>query len=307
MTIQIPDDLARGLAGIAAAQKKSVEQLALERLRSLFDDASSPAAVLRAIRELPHPSFSAEDDLDVAIAAARPPVRDKRHFDGFEECCLANRERIRQRAAPTCRRIRSNRIVAEYIRFSRTPCDVFLIQCPTDLDSPLRGEDARAVLTKLFIDNCECEFRGVSLDRLGTILQQGIDVHPTTGLIFVDFPDKAVEYGGWPKVLLALKRDLLRRTFREISADSSEEEIQTVCREFPNIVKSIDGSKLWCTRLDKDDPRIASSYENAYARWIPDDPWAALKAVFVLFRPEDQSEFERVLRSMKDQQGAGEL
>ena len=38
---------------LTAAQKKSVEQLALERLRFLFDDARSPGAVLRAIRELP--------------------------------------------------------------------------------------------------------------------------------------------------------------------------------------------------------------------------------------------------------------
>ena len=81
MTIQIPDDLARGLEGIAASQKKSVEQLALERLRSLFDDASSPGAVLRAVRELPHPSSSAVDDLDAAIAAARLPVRDEGAFD----------------------------------------------------------------------------------------------------------------------------------------------------------------------------------------------------------------------------------
>jgi predicted transcriptional regulator len=50
MTIQIPDDLARGLEGIAASQ-----------------DASSPAAVLRAVRELPHPSSEAMDDLDAAI------------------------------------------------------------------------------------------------------------------------------------------------------------------------------------------------------------------------------------------------
>jgi predicted transcriptional regulator len=69
MTIQIPDDLARRLEGIAASQKKSVEQLVLERLRSLFDDASSPGAVLRAVRALSHPSASAVDDLDAAIAA----------------------------------------------------------------------------------------------------------------------------------------------------------------------------------------------------------------------------------------------
>ena len=81
MTIQIPDDLARGLEGLAAAQRKSVEQLALERLRSLLDAASSPEAVLRAVRELPHPSSSAVDDLDAAIAAARLPVRDQGAFD----------------------------------------------------------------------------------------------------------------------------------------------------------------------------------------------------------------------------------
>ena len=81
MTIQIPDDLARGLEGIAAAQKKSVEQLAVERLRSLLDKPTSPEAVLRTIQALPHPSPSAVDDLDAAIAASRLPVRDQGAFD----------------------------------------------------------------------------------------------------------------------------------------------------------------------------------------------------------------------------------
>ncbi|MBI2681075.1 MAG: hypothetical protein HYX25_08735 [Candidatus Solibacter usitatus] len=81
MTIQIPDDLARGLEGIAAAQQKSVEQVALDSLRSLFDKASSPAVVLPALRKLPHPSAAAVDDLEAAIAAARLPVDDKGAFD----------------------------------------------------------------------------------------------------------------------------------------------------------------------------------------------------------------------------------
>jgi predicted transcriptional regulator len=81
MTIQIPDDLARGLEGIAAAQHKSVEQVALESLRSLFDKTISPEAILRAVRELPHPSAAAVDELDAAIAAARLPVRDRVAFD----------------------------------------------------------------------------------------------------------------------------------------------------------------------------------------------------------------------------------
>ena len=81
MTIQIPDDLARGLKGIAAAQKKSVEQVALERLRSLLDNPPSPQAVLQALRELPHPSSAAVDDLDAAIAASQLPVREQGAFD----------------------------------------------------------------------------------------------------------------------------------------------------------------------------------------------------------------------------------
>jgi len=81
MTIQIPDDLARGLEEIAAAQQKSVEQVAVDSLRSLCDRATSPEVVLRTFRELPHPSTAAVDDLDAAIAAARLPVRDQGVFD----------------------------------------------------------------------------------------------------------------------------------------------------------------------------------------------------------------------------------
>ena len=81
MTIQIPDDLARGLEGIAAAQKKSVEELALERLRTLVERPTSPQAVLRTIQALTHPSPSAVDDLDAAIAASHLPVRDQGVFD----------------------------------------------------------------------------------------------------------------------------------------------------------------------------------------------------------------------------------
>jgi hypothetical protein len=71
-TIPIPDDLARGLEGIAAAQQKSVEQV---------ESARSPEVVLRAVRQLPHPSAAAVDDLEAAIAAARLPVRDEGAFD----------------------------------------------------------------------------------------------------------------------------------------------------------------------------------------------------------------------------------
>jgi hypothetical protein len=81
MTIQIPDDLARGLEGIAAAEQKSVQQLAVERLRSLLDRTTSPKSLLRTLQGLPHPSPAAVDDLDAAIAGSRLPVRDYGVFD----------------------------------------------------------------------------------------------------------------------------------------------------------------------------------------------------------------------------------
>lgn len=81
MTIQIPDDLVRGLEGIAAAQKKSVEQLAVERLRDLLSAPASPQALLRTIQALPHPSHSAVDDLERVLAESRVPVRDQGVFE----------------------------------------------------------------------------------------------------------------------------------------------------------------------------------------------------------------------------------
>jgi hypothetical protein len=81
LTLQIPDDLASGLEKIASAQKKSVEQVAVERLRSLLDRPDSPKAVLRAIRELAHPNPAAVDHLEAAIAGARLPVSEQGVFD----------------------------------------------------------------------------------------------------------------------------------------------------------------------------------------------------------------------------------
>lgn len=85
MTIQIPDDLARGLEGLAALQRKSIEQIAVESLRQLFDQQSSPETILRAVRSLPHPSAAAVDELEAAIVSARLPVRESGTFDESQQ------------------------------------------------------------------------------------------------------------------------------------------------------------------------------------------------------------------------------
>jgi hypothetical protein len=74
--IEMPDGLARSLEVIAAAQRKSIQQLALERLISLVEDiperrAGSPAAVLSAMQEAPHPTAGDVEELGALIAAGR--------------------------------------------------------------------------------------------------------------------------------------------------------------------------------------------------------------------------------------------
>jgi hypothetical protein len=79
LIIELPDDLVRSLEAIAAAQRKSIQQLALERLRSLVEvipepRAGSPSAILRVMLEPPYPSSADVDELDAAIAAGRLPI-----------------------------------------------------------------------------------------------------------------------------------------------------------------------------------------------------------------------------------------
>jgi hypothetical protein len=87
LIIEMPDELVRSLAGMAAAQRKSVQQLALEQLSSLVEAnpevrAGSPAAVLRVMQEAPHLSSADVDELDAAIAAGRLPIRAGDLFSG---------------------------------------------------------------------------------------------------------------------------------------------------------------------------------------------------------------------------------
>lgn len=80
LTIELPDDLARTLTGVAASQCKSLQQLALERLISLLDADGGPVpgsagAILQAMNAPPHLSKSDVDELDSVIVAGRLPIQ----------------------------------------------------------------------------------------------------------------------------------------------------------------------------------------------------------------------------------------
>jgi len=127
--------------------------------------------------------------------------------------------------------------------------------------------------------------RGVSADRLTYVLRHGIDVDPTDAPIWVSGIDKAVEYGGWPKLILVLDATRLDRTFRELATSGDATERALLRRTFPTECASEDGSHIWLSRLAPTDTRLATGYEIAYGRWIPGDAREALLAILVVQHP----------------------
>jgi len=141
----------------------------------------------------------------------------------------------------------------------------------------LRGmhKSNSAAFPRLF--DCRC----VPLSRLPHIMLAGVDVEPTSFPIYVSGSvDKALEYGD---VLMVFDRAHLEATYREVAADASEEERIRCRRKYVSETPALDGSgSLWFSMLKADDTRLAKPYEIEYGRWIPGDPWAALKLVAVI-------------------------
>ncbi len=86
LTIELPEALAQRLAWLAAAQKKSVEQVALERLTPLLESAiaqpsGSPTAIRQAMREPPYLRWEEVDELERVFVEGRLPVQPEGVFD----------------------------------------------------------------------------------------------------------------------------------------------------------------------------------------------------------------------------------
>lgn len=127
-------------------------------------------------------------------------------------------------------------------------------------------------------------FRGVRLARLPTLLTTGIDVEPPDAPMYVDFFEKAWEYGGHPKLITAYTWEGLERTYRMLPADTAKAEVAAVQATYPYRYEH--NSKIWLSRIDDPNP-ARREYEAAYGRWCPGDPFASLKAAFVYGTPSD--------------------
>lgn len=148
------------------------------------------------------------------------------------------------------------------------------------------------------------EVRGTSFTNLKNVIQNGIDVVPTDAPFFSVAMDvgKALEYG-WDNaekmILLAYDESKLDKTFRQIESDAQEAEISNHQKLFPSTINSQEGNYLWFSRLSINDIRINTPYEMEYGKWIPDNPFDALKCVFLLgcFEENEISEIRGNLKN----------
>jgi hypothetical protein len=130
-------------------------------------------------------------------------------------------------------------------------------------------------------------FRGVDISRLSTVLKTGIDVEPSNSVIYASDLKKSLEYGGSPKLILALDSNRLKKTYVETNSDIPEAEISRLRETYPTMLRSEGGASLWFSRMDQTDTRLATPYESEYAWWIEQDHQRALKGLLLLCEGAD--------------------
>jgi len=130
-------------------------------------------------------------------------------------------------------------------------------------------------------------FRAVSTDRFSDILINGVDVLPTDAVIYADCLEKALEYGGWPKTVMAFDPQFMKKAYKEVDSCIAEDDLIEIIKTYPTKITSEDGSKYTLTRLDRGDARATSGYDVNYGWWIPNDPWECLKMILIIARPSD--------------------
>ena len=140
-------------------------------------------------------------------------------------------------------------------------------------------------------------YRAAGVDCLERVTTQGVDVIPTDAPLFCETLQKAMDYGNWPKVVMAFEPSGLEKTFREMSSDVTEDELKLIMETYPNKEVSVDGKSIWLSRLSMNDKRRATAYEIDYAWWIPGNPWDTLK--FVLMIGQNMGQLEKALSAIK--------
>ena len=172
-------------------------------------------------------------------------------------------------------------LVKHFHEITGHPLPIYFIRCDYEKNKFRPAFDHFDLLLNLDKNLLSCAFRGTKFQNLLHILNHGVDVDPNNPIIYADVFEKAWEYGGWPKIILGYDYDCLEKTYKEVSTDISEDRYLELKKKYPTEMKSVDGNKIWFTKLDADDTRVATQYEISYAKWIKCAPAEALQVIFI--------------------------
>lgn len=169
---------------------------------------------------------------------------------------------------------------------TRDPVPVFFVQMerkqvyPTQVDAYGLLKDAEQLVPGIglpLLGLC----RGISYRRLPVVVRTGIDVDPPDAPFFAEYITKAVEYGGWPKVLLVLDEDMTAPACLDLAADCDADLLESLKVDYPTM-KSLGAGTIRLSRFPAGHHAVGSAEENAFGHWIPDNQKAALLAIVVL-------------------------
>lgn len=120
----------------------------------------------------------------------------------------------------------------------------------------------------------ECAWRGARIERLGRVLETGIDTESPSGPFFAQWSgvEKATEFpvGEWPRLLIGLPHDAIERSFKEVRAPYDEAELEDLRNRYPTELVAQDSR--WFSQFPENDTRTATGYEVAWGYWIPEPP-----------------------------------
>ena len=143
-------------------------------------------------------------------------------------------------------------------------------------------EDAKAIEDAMQKDFLPPEYRSVSYSqrKLSNILLTGVDVTPTTSIIFSGRLSKALIYGYWPKIVMIFDSAKLEPTMKMLGKDVSCEQLEEMKKTYPYLKRDRNGD-YWFSRNESEQTRFGPE-EHAYAHWIPGDAREALQGVILL-------------------------
>jgi len=139
------------------------------------------------------------------------------------------------------------------VKFEKLVPSIHLV---TDRDAFFYGREISDWVWNLLRSTTECAdfgwpvFRGVSSDRIITILNSGVDVVPTDAPIWANDLEKALEYGGGEKVVLILNSYYMSRTYKLVPDDFPPTELAAVQSVFgkKGIIEP-DGKTTWYSKM----------------------------------------------------------